>query len=249
MIEGRPMHLIKLDATDSTNTYLKNLLQYSELDDFTTVMTREQSKGKGQVGASWESEAAKNLTFSVLKNFNNLSVSAAFDLNICASLAVLNALRQFSIPELHVKWPNDILSGNTKICGILVENILLGKQIKSAVIGIGLNVNQTEFHTVSNATSMKLLLGRTFNLEEVMTIVLKELHKLLVLLEEKGFGSVRFAYQEELFRKDKPSTFTNREGALIMGFIRGVSIAGKLRVELEDAVLKEYDLKEVRLLY
>jgi BirA family biotin operon repressor/biotin-[acetyl-CoA-carboxylase] ligase len=243
------MHIIKLDATDSTNTYLKNRLREHNLDDFTTVVTHKQLSGKGQMGAVWESQPGKNLTFSTLKKFNHLSVTNAFLLNICTSLAVSNALKQYSVPNLHVKWPNDILSGNTKICGILVENILVGKQIKTTIIGIGLNVNQTIFRTVSNATSMKLLLGRTLNLDEVRNAVMNELWKVFSFLEEKEFDLLRYSYHQELFRKDKPSTFKSKQGGLFTGFIRGVSTEGKLRVELEGAVLKEYDLKEVQLLY
>lgn len=243
------MHIIKLDATDSTNTYLKGLQQRNELEDFTTVVTREQSKGKGQMGASWESEPGKNLTFSTLKKFNNLPVPEGFLLNICTSLAVLNALKQFSIPNLRVKWPNDILSGNVKICGILIENILFGNQIKTSILGIGLNVNQISFPTVSKATSMKLLLGPTFDLDAVRKSIIEELKKLFFLIEEKQYGLLRKTYEQELFRINKPSTFKNEKGDFFMGFIRGVSTHGKLLVELEDAILKEFDLKQIRLLY
>lgn len=243
------MQTIKLDATDSTNTYLKNLARRNDLDDFTTVVTHEQSKGKGQMGAFWESEPGKNLTFSTLKKFNNLSATNGFLLNICASLAVSNVLTRFYIPNIHVKWPNDILSGDTKICGILVENLLLGNQIKTSIIGIGLNVNQTIFHTVSNATSMKLLLDLTFNLDKVRSAIIEELKKLFSLVEKQKFDSLRKTYEQQLFRKDKPATFKNAKGDFFMGFIRGVSIEGRLLVELEDANIKEFDLKQIQLQY
>lgn len=243
------MHIIKLDATDSTNTHLKNLARQNDLHDFTTVVTDKQLKGKGQMGATWESEPDKNLTFSTLKNFNTFAVTDAFLLNICASLAVSTALKQFLITDVYVKWPNDILSGNLKICGILIENMLVGNQIKTSIIGMGLNVNQTIFHTVSNATSMKLLLGYTVNLDEVRDTIINELKNLLLFLERGEFDFLRNTYEEQLFRKDKPSTFKNLEGVIFMGFIRGVSPEGRLLVELEDSVLKEYDLKQVKLLY
>lgn len=243
------MHIVKLDATDSTNAYLKNMARQNELNDFTSVVTFEQSKGKGQMGSFWESDPGKNLTFSTLKNFNTLSVTQGYLLNICTSLAVSNALKQFSIPNLHVKWPNDILSGNTKICGILIENMLLGNQIKTSIIGIGLNINQTIFHTVSNATSMKLLLGDTFNLDEVRNAIIEELKNLFLLLEKKELISLRSTYEQELFRKDKPSTFENENGSRFVGIIRGISTEGRLLVELEDVVLTAFDLKEIKLLY
>ena len=243
------MRILKLDAIDSTNTYLKNLAKRTEVDDFTTVVTRHQTKGKGQMGATWEAEPDKNLTFSTLKKFNSLTAANAFLLNICASLAILNTLKQFSIPNLHVKWPNDILSGNEKICGILIENMLVGKHIKTALVGIGLNVNQTMFNTVSNVTSMKLLLGTTFNLDEVHKTIMAELSELFFFMEEKNFDSLWVMYEEVLFRKDQPSKFKKKEGELFTGLIRGVSSEGRLCVELENAVFAEFDLKQIQLIY
>ena len=243
------MQTIKLDATDSTNTYLKNLARRNELDDFTTVVTHEQLRGKGQMGASWKSEPGKNLTFSTLKKFYTLSATNGFLMNICSSLAVSHTLTRFSIPNINVKWPNDILSGDTKICGILIENQLSGNQIKTSIIGIGLNVNQTTFHTVANATSMKLLLGHTFNLDKVRSAIIEELKKLFILVEKQEFDLLRKTYEQQLFRKDVLSTFKSVQGDVFRGFIRGISVNGRLLVALEDATQKEFDLKQIQLLY
>lgn len=243
------MHIIKLDATDSTNSYLKNLIRQRPLVDFTSVMAYQQLNGKGQMGASWESEPGKNLTFSTLKKFDGLEVSDAFLLNICASLAVADALEQLAIPDVHVKWPNDILSGANKICGILVENLLLGKRITTSIFGVGLNVNQTVFHTVSNATSMKLLLSETINLDAVHRLIVNGLKKHLTsMIAGKSFD-LRLLYEQKLFRKDRPSTFKDTNGNAFEGIIRGVSDAGKLRIELEDGVVRAFELKQVKLLY
>lgn len=243
------MDIIKLDATDSTNAYLKIRMRQSPLADFTSVLARQQSKGRGQMGASWESEPGKNLTFSTLKKFSGLNVTDAFLLNICTSLAVARVLEHFSIPQVYVKWPNDIMSGSRKICGILIENILLGNQITTSIFGIGLNINQTVFHTVSNATSMKLLLGEHFNLDGVHRHILNELKRYLGYMEAGESVRLRKAYEHQLFRKDIPSTFQDPQGHRFMGIIRGVSGAGKLLVELEDTSLDEFDLKQVKLLY
>lgn len=224
-------------------------MRQRSLVDFTSVMTYQQLKGKGQMGASWESEPGKNLTFSTLKKFGELEVSDAFLLNICASLAVADVLKQFAIPDVHVKWPNDILSGTNKICGILVENILLGNRITTSIFGIGLNVNQTVFHTVSNATSMKLLLGDTINLDGVHELIINGLKKHLTDMVGGKSSALRIRYEQQLFRKNRPSTFKDPEGNSFPGFIRGVSRSGKLRIELEDKLIKEFDLKQVKLLY
>lgn len=243
------MLIVKLDATDSTNQYLKELTLSKEVEDFTVVTAKKQLRGRGQMGAKWESESGKNLTVSVLKKFDEFSISNQFLLNICVSLAVLDALKGLSVPNLSVKWPNDILSGTSKICGILIENMLIGTQIQTSILGIGLNVNQQNFNTLSNASSLKLLLGRTLNQEELLHKILRNLKANFLRLEENSNSELWDAYENSLFRKDKPSTFKDSQGVLFMGFIRKISPQGKLVVELEDAILKEFDLKEIQLLY
>lgn len=243
------MQIIKLSATDSTNTYLKSLAQSETLDDFTIVVAEEQRRGRGQMGAIWQSEAGKNLTFSLLKRMNGMATENRFQLNICVSMAIVAALKELHLPDLSIKWPNDILSGNSKICGILIENLLKGNRIQASIIGIGINVNQTAFNNLENVSSLKLLLGQTLNLDELMHKMVSHLEKALLLLEKKWNNKVWDAYENQLFRKDKPSTFKNERGELFMGFIRGVSRKGKLIIALEDEILSEFDLKEVRLLY
>ncbi|WP_276165765.1 biotin--[acetyl-CoA-carboxylase] ligase [Zobellia alginiliquefaciens] len=243
------MNIIKLDATDSTNAYLKRLLSDGERTDFTVVSAKEQHSGKGQMGAKWESDSGKNLTFSVLRKDLTLGANDYFLLNICVSLAVYNTLKTYQIPDLTIKWPNDILSGTSKICGILIENMLSGTLINTAIIGIGLNVNQTFFGTLENASSLKLIVGRSFDLDELLFNLLKSLKSVFLESNTSSKESLWQTYEQVLFRKDKPSTFENRENELFMGFIRGVSPQGKLQIALEDNALKEFDIKEVKLLY
>ncbi|MEO9510759.1 MAG: biotin--[acetyl-CoA-carboxylase] ligase [Flavobacteriaceae bacterium] len=246
---GELTQIIKLDATDSTNLYLKDLLFSKDLEDCTVVVAKKQLKGRGQMGTIWHSEGGKNLTFSMLKKFESLQAMHQFNLNICISLAVYETLKQFSIPDLKVKWPNDIMSGSSKICGILIENTLKGRLIQNSIVGIGLNVNQTSFQNLEKVTSLKSLTGRQFNLDELLYEVLKKLKSRLLSIETKTVTQMLPEYQEHLFRKDRPSTFKDGNNHVFMGFVRGVSSSGKLILELEDKVLREYDLKEVSLLY
>ena len=243
------MNIIKLDATDSTNAYLKRLLSDGLGADFTVITAKKQLKGKGQMGAKWESDSGKNLTFSVLRQGLGLSVANYFVLNICVSLAVYKTLKAHQVPDLSVKWPNDILSGTSKICGILIENILSGNLINTAIIGIGLNVNQTFFGELENASSLKLILGSNFDLDELLHEIVENLKSVFLESTTDSTENLWEAYEDVLFRKDKPSTFENKQNELFMGFIRGVSPTGKLQIMLEDNVLKEFDIKEVKLLY
>jgi BirA family biotin operon repressor/biotin-[acetyl-CoA-carboxylase] ligase len=219
------------------------------LQDFTVVVTSHQLQGRGQMGTVWEAEACKNLTFSVLKKLERFSASDQFLLNSCVSLAVLHALREVNVPDLSVKWPNDILSGRTKIGGILIENSIKGTTIPCSILGIGLNVNQTEFKNLPNVSSLKLILGYHLNLDELLIAIVEKMKAIFLELETGKVTAIKLSYEKELFRKDKPSTFEDRNGKRFMGYIRGVSSKGKLLVDMEHHILKEFELKEIKLLY
>ena len=143
------MNIIKLNAIDSTNDYLKNLLDKKPVINYTVVTANFQNKGKGQMGGFWESEAGKNLICSVYLSNSIIKLSNQFVINIIVCLAIKKSLHKFNIPQLSVKWPNDIMSGSSKICGVLIENIIKNSSIQDIIIGIGLNVNQTIFKNLS----------------------------------------------------------------------------------------------------
>ncbi|NER12359.1 biotin--[acetyl-CoA-carboxylase] ligase [Leptobacterium flavescens] len=243
------MNIIKLDAIDSTNTFLKKLSVESTLEDYTIVIARNQTSGRGQMGTVWSSEAGKNLTFSIYTRVSHVKKDEQFYISIVISLAILKALKSMGIPDLKVKWPNDILSANYKICGILIENIIKGNQLYASVIGIGLNVNQSSFEGLPNASSMKLITGNYYNHEEIVHQIVYYLKKYETVINKRDFKALLNEYESQLFRKDKPSTFKGKDENIFMGFIKGVSTSGKLRVLLEDEIEKEFDLKEVSLLH
>lgn len=244
---GELTQIIKLDATDSTNLYLKNLLSLTSLKDYTVVVTTNQRKGRGQMGTVWESEAGKNLTFSVLKCFESFEAERQFQINMAVSLGLYTALTELNIPSISVKWPNDIMSGSKKICGILIENILSGSGITKSIIGIGLNVNQNSFGKLSNASSFAMATGRTFDLDFVLQSVLNKLRTFLDPLETSKALSLKNNYESLLFRKDVVSTFKRKDETLFSGIIRGIAPSGQLMLEQEDTTLSFYSLKEVSL--
>ena len=243
------MEIIKLNATNSTNTYLKNLLKEKHVKDLSCIWALSQTQGRGQQGAKWISEPGKNLTFSVLKKFENLPSEYHFLLNMEVSLAIFRALKKLYIPDLAVKWANDILSSKKKICGILIENTLHKEQISSSIIGIGVNVNQVFFNDLPNVSSLQKIMGHPFDLEEVLLLICQELEVSLKSLSPTRFETMLDEYHTHLFRKDKPSTFEYPNGERFMGYIRGVSHNGQLQVEQEDALMSSFSLKEIKLLY
>ncbi|MFC2398470.1 MAG: biotin--[acetyl-CoA-carboxylase] ligase [Capnocytophaga gingivalis] len=243
------MEIIKLNATNSTNTYLKNLLKEKQVKDLSCIWALSQTQGRGQQGAKWISEPGKNLTFSVLKKFENLPSEYHFLLNMEVSLAIFRALKKLYIPDLAVKWANDILSSKKKICGILIENTLYKEQISASIIGIGVNVNQVFFNDLPNVSSLQKIMGHPFDLEEVLLLICQELEVSLKSLSPTRFETMLDEYHTHLFRKDKPSTFEYPNGERFMGYIRGVSHNGQLQVEQEDALMSSFSLKEIKLLY
>ncbi|NER18401.1 biotin--[acetyl-CoA-carboxylase] ligase [Spongiivirga citrea] len=243
------MHLIKLNAIDSTNSYLRKRYLDGDLQDFTVVSAAEQTSGRGQMGTVWESDPGKNLMLSVFKKIDCLAIEQQFYVSMASSLAVLKTLKKKQIPSLSVKWPNDILSDNRKICGVLIESIIRKQKLDAIIVGIGLNVNQTTFNKNFPASSLKNLTGVNYNLDEVLHDLLEEVKHYVSLLVESKLDEISQEYHQHLFRKEKPSTFKDQNDNLIMGFIKGVSNSGRLQVLLEDEVLKEFDMKEIKLMY
>lgn len=243
------MHIIKLNAIDSTNTYLRTMVSKKVVRDNTIVVTSDQTGGRGQMGTSWFSEPFKNLTFSVYKEIQCVPIHKQFYMSMAVAIAIYTALEKFQIPDLRIKWPNDILSANNKICGILIESIVKEAKLSGVIVGVGLNVNQTEFIGLQSVSSLKKITGKQFDLDELLHEIIHQLQLIVNRIEQGLLDSIKNAYESVLFRKDKPSTFKRPSGDLMMGFIRGVNETGKLIIELEDQVLETFDLKEVKLLY
>ena len=155
-------HLIHFEEIDSTNNYLKN--SYKLLDNFTFASADYQSKGKGRNDRVWESAKGLNLMFSFLIKNDEL-IRRSTTLSIFTALEIVDLIEKYNIQNVSVKWPNDVLVGDKKVCGILLE----GQLPDYVVIGVGLNVNQKEFPEGLRrpATSLSLELKQDINLEEL----------------------------------------------------------------------------------
>ena len=138
--------IIHIDETDSTNHWLKSHQLIANSPEPTAIWADYQTAGRGCGTNTWESERGKNLLFSMLIHPENLPANKQFQISMAISLAIVDALGQL-VGDLSIKWPNDIYWRNGKIGGILIENTLKGNLIKESIIGVGLNVNQREFHS------------------------------------------------------------------------------------------------------
>ncbi|TDP59492.1 biotin--[acetyl-CoA-carboxylase] ligase [Flavobacterium dankookense] len=242
------MQIIKLSAIDSTNDYLKQLSREKKLDNFTIVVANEQTKGRGQMGSKWMSEAGKNLTFSALVKNVMISNERLFDWNIVVALAVLEVLEMHEIQKVSIKWPNDIMADSKKVGGILIENVLKNGESFDSVVGIGLNLNQTNFEHLPKATSLKSLTGKEYDIFETAEEIAKKIQEKFQQLDEL-MPVFRNKYHEKLFKKDKPLAFEDSKNNRFMGIIQGVTHDGKLQVMLEDDSISFFNIKEIQMLF
>lgn len=241
------MHIIKLGAIDSTNSFMKNLAIEEFPNNFTVAVAEHQISGRGQIGNVWESEEGKNLTFSVLVSFLELKITDQFYLSMAVALAILNVAKTYVKNKLFVKWPNDIMADKNKLAGILIENVLSGQHIKYAIVGIGLNVNQDQFsNEIGNATSLKKMAGNVIDKDNLLIEIVKSIKKYVLYVENKEFEFLKEKYIESLFKYNRPSMFEDMEGTQFLGKIIDISPDGRLVVELENEKTRKFNLKEIK---
>lgn len=243
------MKVIKLNAIDSTNDFLKELSQKELLENFTAVTAQEQFKGRGQMGAGWLTEAGKNLTMSVLVKDVLREASQVFDLNVAVSLSIFETLYDLNLSRLAIKWPNDILSDDRKIAGILIENRFRSDNRIESIVGIGLNVNQTDFSSLPQASSMALVCNKTFDVETVFEQLMVRLQRNCHCITEGKSERLWQKYLDVLFMKNVPMQFEPADKSQFPGIITGVTKEGQLEVMLENKSIETFGIKEVKLLY
>ncbi len=242
------MYLIKLNAISSTNDFLKNLTATSVVNDFTVVWADVQLQGKGQMGSVWITEDAKNLTFSIYLKEKTHSADQLFTLNVIVANAVLKALISLNLTNIYVKWPNDILSYNKKIAGILIENSLHANGSISSVIGIGINCEQTNFDGFPQASSILKQYEIAPDRSKLLTSIVENIKTSLNTIAGNADEEWKF-YHDYLFKKDMVSTFECNDGSLFNGIIKEVNRHGQLVLQLENDDLKCFNLKEIKLMY
>ncbi len=237
----------KYAETGSTNEELNRLVGLEELGEGTIVYTEYQSDGKGHQGNTWSSEKGKNLLFSILLKPEFLLPENSFHLSRIASLSIVEVLDNQGI-NAKIKWPNDILVGSSKICGILIENAISGHGILHSVIGIGLNVNQDRFDSsIPSPTSLCLEKGCHFDREvllENFRIALEHWYQVLFTGNEKG---IEENYLDRLYLLDQSARYSDGVNEF-RASIRTVLPGGELEVLTETGDIRRYGFKEIQYL-
>lgn len=210
-------------------------------------MAEDQFAGRGQRNNTWHAQPGKNLTFSILLNPRFLTAQQQFDLTRAVSLGVYDALHPMLGDNLKIKWPNDIYFEDKKFGGMLIENVLQGSQIKHSVIGIGININQEEFHpSATNATSIKKILQRDYDLKIILAEICNCIEAYYLQIKAAKFVQIRELYLHRLYRLNQERWFKSN-GEKFKGVIKNVTNEGLLVVD-QDTGEQQYNLKEIEFL-
>lgn len=155
---------VELAEINSTNTYAMEQIQAKVAEHGTVFFAHHQTNGKGTRGKNWHSEKGNNITMSVVLDMQRLVLHKQFLLSATIALSVYDFLNKYVQNDIKIKWPNDIYYKNNKIAGILIENTVKGANLQWAVVGIGININQTNFsNNLANATSLTLINSKNYS--------------------------------------------------------------------------------------
>ncbi|MCB0762899.1 MAG: biotin--[acetyl-CoA-carboxylase] ligase, partial [Flavobacteriales bacterium] len=194
--------VIELDTVDSTNNYAANLAKSGQIGNGTVILSAHQSHGRGQRGHIWQSDAGTNLLMSYVLTRPIFTHETQFYLNKAVALGVRDMVEKASAKCCKIKWPNDIFCDGLKLGGILIENSWRAQTLSSCIIGIGLNVNQTEFDTL-RATSLAEILGKEQDVKSCLRSILESLDVRLEQVARKQWRQIADAFGECLYLKDQ----------------------------------------------
>ena len=242
-------NLIKLTEVDSTNNFMKLMVSNSEpLPEGTVIMADHQFAGRGQQGNTWFADPGANLTFSLFLKPVFLSSIQQFLLNIAISIGVCNVLKNILGSSIKIKWPNDFYYEDKKIGGMLVENTISGTQYKTAIIGIGINVNQINFdETIKDkATSILQILKKEVRLDEILPMICSSIEAKYIFLRAGGYSSLREEYLKSLYLYKEDALYL-KDDKVFEGQIVNVTEQGLL-VLLTNDLETYHNFKEIAFL-
>ena len=233
--------LIYFNNCASTQDELIDFLNQHYLsEDFLAVYTFNQTKGRGQYGNSWENLPEENLAYSFALKTKNINVSDTC-FNFYTAILVRDFIANLTKTEVKIKWPNDLILKNKKICGMLFE-----KSKNYFVVGIGINILQENFKNLPKAGSVLRQTGLSFELKAFT----ESLHQYLFehLVQKEIPNNILELYHLHLYRKNEVSVFEKNE-VRQNGIIKNVDETGHIWIDLENEGLQKFFHKEIELLY
>lgn len=237
-------NLIILDSVDSTNSYLKQLGAQGA-EEGTVVITTDQSAGRGRLGRKWETQTDKSLAISILLRPQAVNIS---DLAITplAGLAVSNAINNLCLIDSKIKWPNDIIVNNKKLCGILTEACFSEEKLDYVVVGIGINVSNALFsdEIQHKATSILKETGKQTDINKLVAYIINYFEKYVLFNRLQLTGESVVEYRSMCATIGRQVIF-NRGNRDISGMATGVNNKGELQVMLSDGTIATVNSGEV----
>lgn len=236
---------VHLEQIDSTNAYLQRQQSEHNIRNW-VVSADEQTAGKGMGSNSWESEAGKNLTFSLALDMSYLQAQRQFLLSEAVALGLIAVLDNYLPSEkLHIKWPNDLYFEKRKLAGILINSTIRVNMMDASIIGIGLNVNQMQFHDwPTHPISLKMITGKDHDLQALLRQCAESIVNKVEILKKES-PAIEQDYLNRLFRY---RTWADYEvgGKTLHLFMTGIDPFGRLL--LVDKRTHSYciDIKEIK---
>ena len=241
-----PFQIIKINAIDSSNNEIKRLYHKKLHKNGLVIWTDNQTNGRGQGSKKWVSQPNKNLTFSVYLDSEYLPLSSNLYLNLITSLCIKKVLICHGIINPVIKWPNDILSVNKKISGILIENLYRGRKLMGSIIGIGINVNQKTFPKNFNAISMKTATNSTFSLKKLLYNFLDIFNENLLLYRD--YDLLISDFNDSLYRKNQLIEY-EINGNIKKGKIIGLNDNERFHILNLSGVKETPKITDVKIIY
>ena len=233
-----------LTSVDSTNNYAMAQVRDGIAKHGEAWFTYEQTHGKGRRGKVWKVEKGKNILLSISVATGFLTLYQQFYLSVAVSLGCIDLFKKYAGDETKIKWPNDIFWNDRKAGGILIENIIKGNDWQWAVIGVGINVNQTNFnlHAAFPPVSIKQITGKEYDIVELGKELYAAILKRYEELQKNGIEKMMIEYNQYLFGLGKKVKL--KKGNMVFETtIKGVSPQGQLITV--DTLERHFDFDEV----
>jgi len=225
---GEPFNI--LPTTDSTNNHAMNEARLGRASDGAAYFALDQYQGKGQRSKTWSSKPGENIILSVVKDCSGLQLKDQFQLSVAVALACFDFFSAYAGDETRIKWPNDIYWRDRKAGGILIENMVKSDRWGKAIIGMGININQTTFDTIEGKpVSLKQITGKSFDPISLAKELCQHLEHRFLVLENKPFDQLLSAYNDQLYKKDELVPF-KRNNIQFQAKVNGVDKDGHLLI-------------------
>lgn len=232
-----------VECVDSTNNYAMRQVYDGQAKDGDAWFAIEQTNGKGRRSKHWHTNKGENIILSIAVRPVYLHVYESFQLSIATAMACYDLFKKYDKVNTKIKWPNDLFWNDRKAGGILIENVIKGNIWQWAVIGIGINVNQTVFSVEGRQpVSLKQITGKTFNPVELARELQGYLMQRLNEIKSQSFEKRLQDYNNVLYKKDEKIKL-KMKNIIFDTTIKGVSPLGRLLTC--DTMEHNFDFDEV----